>query len=322
MAVCSWLALLLVLAAWAVVYFGDVWWPATLLLFGPRWLLAIPLPPLLLAAAVWRRRSLPVLLLALLVVLGPVMGFNVPWRAAASAGPARLRLRVLTCNIHHQMPQKSSLQHLLADAEPDVVAIQELPSREPLDYFANDHWHVSRKGSLFFASRYPIRKAERLGSDSMQVPGLIMRYELDTPGGAVVIFSLHFASPREGLYDSTHHPDSGNSELEDNSAVRFEQAENLARIADEVSKPVLLMGDFNTPPESLIFRQVWHRYRDAFGEGGWGWGYTFLAARTTVRIDHVLTGPGWSCERCWVGSYIGSPHRPVLADLLLSEPRP
>ena len=38
--------------------------------------------------------------------------------------------------------------------------------------------------------------------------------------------------------------------------------------------------------------------------------------KTTVRIDHVLAGKGWNCVRCWVGPNVGSPHRPVLADLV------
>jgi endonuclease/exonuclease/phosphatase (EEP) superfamily protein YafD len=83
---------------------------------------------------------------------------------------------------------------------------------------------------------------------------------------------------------------------------------------------VLLAGDFNTPPESALFSQLWGGYTDAFSTAGWGWGYTFRSWKTTVRIDHILAGPGWSCERCWVGPYVGSPHRPVLADLTYSAP--
>jgi vancomycin resistance protein VanJ len=321
-AVCSWLSVAIVVSAWAAIHAGDVWWPGTVLLFGPRWLLALPLIPLVLAATLWRRRSLPVLAMALLLLLGPLMGFNIPWRGDVPAGPPRLRMRVLTCNIHYKRPLKRSLQRLLDDADPDVVAVQELPGEVPIDYFTGEGWHVRREGRLLFASRYPIGQANSLGTQSMQLPGLIMRYELDTPGGAIVLYSLHLASPREGLYDTTHHPESGNVELEDNSVVRFRQSESLAHIVERETKPVLLMGDFNTPPESAIFRRVWDRYHDAFTEAGWGWGYTFLGGRTAVRIDHILAGPDWYCERCWVGPFIGSPHRPVLADLLLAEPRP
>lgn len=324
-AIGSWLGVVLVLAGWAVVHAGDLWWPATLLLFGPRWLFALPLIPLLLAAILCRRRSLPLVLFALLFVLGPLMGFHVPWHGASPAAPTGWRVRVLTCNMHYKIPLKSSLERLLAEAAPDVVTIQELPRSKPFDYsdyFTEEQWHVHPAGGLFLASRYPIRKAERLGGKSMKVPGLLMRYELETPAGPVALFSLHFASPREGLYSATHQPVDGIAELKENSAVRFRQSENLVRLADAETGPVLLMGDFNTPSESAIFRRVWNRYRDVFAEAGWGWGFTFYGGKTAVRIDHILTGPGWYCEQCWVGPSIGSPHHPVLADLILAETRP
>jgi vancomycin resistance protein VanJ len=320
--VCSWLYLVVVLAAWAVIHAGDLWWPATLLLFGPRWLLAIPLLPLGLAAARWRRHALAVVLLTLLLVLSPIMGFHVPWRAACSTAPTGELLRVFTCNIHYHQPHRAALERLLAESQPDIVAIQELPSQESFDYFAHEEWHIHQEGRFFLASRYPIRQAVRLGNESMKAPGSIMHYELDTPAKVVTLLSLHFASPREGLYEATHHPATGIAELEENSTMRWQQSENLSRFADEVTGPVLLMGDFNTPSESTIFRRVWGRYTDAFTEAGWGWGHTFFGPKMAVRIDHILTGRGWHCERCWVGANIGSPHRPVLADLILSEPPP
>lgn len=321
-AVLSWLSLAVVLAAWAFLHAGDLWWPATLLLFGPRWLLALPLFPLLLAAAVWRRRSLGLLLFTLLLVLGPVMGFHVPWPTLVPAASPALRLRVLTCNIHHQRPNRAALERLFAESQLDVVAMQELPSRESFASFAEGEWHVHRSYGHFFASRYPIRRAVRLGADSMTPPGSLVRYELETPLGPVVLFSLHFASPRDGLYAATHHPATGAAELESNSDVRQQQSENLTHLAAAVKGPVLLLGDFNTPSESALFRRVWVGYEDAFSSAGWGWGFTFLGARTAVRIDHILAGPGWRCQRCWVAPNVGPPHRPVLAELILSEPRP
>jgi endonuclease/exonuclease/phosphatase family metal-dependent hydrolase len=317
----SWLYLLLVLAAWALIYVGDLWWPATLLLFGPRWLLLLPLLPFMLAALCWRRRSLTLLLLTLVLILGPIMGFNVPWHAVSSATPSGMRLRVLTCNMHYQRPNVSVLERLLDDSHPDIVAVQELPSHEPFDYFAEDQWHIQRMPGLFLASRYPIRRAERLGRESMKEPGSLARYEVETPVGVVTLFSLHFASPREGLYEATHHPAAGSAELDFNSALRRRQSENLVRLADEATGLVVLLGDFNTPSESAVFRAVWVRYRDAFSSSGWGWGYTFRGAKTDVRIDHILLSPGWHCERCWVGPNVGSPHLPVLADLIGTSAR-
>src|SRR6516164_2083941 len=72
-----WLYLAIVLAAWVVLRVAaDRWWPATLLMFGPRWLLAVPLGILVAGAVVVRRRLLGLLLPAGVVLAGPVMGFQ------------------------------------------------------------------------------------------------------------------------------------------------------------------------------------------------------------------------------------------------------
>src|SRR4051812_9826777 len=48
LALLCWLYLLAVIAVWLVLRFqSDRWWLATLVLFGPRWLVAAPLPLLL-----------------------------------------------------------------------------------------------------------------------------------------------------------------------------------------------------------------------------------------------------------------------------------
>ena len=104
--------------------------------------------------------------------------------------------------------------------------------------------------------------------------------------------------------------------IETNMARRWEQSEKAAQEASTVSGPLLIVGDFNTPSESYLFRRVWAGYADAFTPAGWGWGYTFFNSRTMTRIDHILSGEGWNCSRCWVGPDIGSPHRPVLAELI------
>lgn len=312
-AVGSFFYLAVVLALGGLLYAGDLWWPATLLMFSPRWLLTLPLALLLPAAALLRRRSL-VPLLAAFVLAFPVTGFRIPWRSPWSRAPDGTRLRLLTCNMHYRSPDPAAFDQLLAEAAPDVVAVQEWPGWQRSRVLA-DGWHVRRTPGLFLASRFPIRLATDLGRDSMGGKGSVMRYELETPAGLVTLFSLHLASPRDGLSEVIRDNDRGATELQAGSELRWEQSANVARAAAAVSGPLLLVGDFNTPPESAIFRRTWARYTDAFTAAGWGWGYTFLGKKVAVRIDHILAGPGWHCDRCWVGPNVGSPHRPVLADL-------
>jgi endonuclease/exonuclease/phosphatase (EEP) superfamily protein YafD len=278
--------------------------------------LLFPLAVLLPASLLRRRRSLPVVLAAGLVIAGPVMGFCVPRGRLLADAPGGLPFRVLTCNMHYRRDlDPAPLEALVESARPDVVALQEWEEHNHSAILEGEGWHVHRTPVLFLASRFPIRRAAPLGWHSGSVRGAVMLYDLETPVGVVHYFSLHLASPRRELYETAQDAARGPALVQSNSDRRWEQADNLSRAAGKLTGPVVLAGDFNTPPESAIFRQLFAAYADAFGTAGWGWGYTFFGGKTMVRIDHVLAGPGWRCGRCRVGPAVGSPHRPVLADL-------
>src|SRR2546430_1561979 len=96
---CTWLYFALVLAICVLLHAtADRWWPGTLLIYGPRWVWALPLAILVPAAAVARPRVLWLLLVAMILVVGPVMGFCVTWRALRAGEANGPGLRVLTCN--------------------------------------------------------------------------------------------------------------------------------------------------------------------------------------------------------------------------------
>src|SRR5450759_3720161 len=63
-------------------------------------LLVLPLGLLVPAAALARRRWLAAPLgIALILFIGPILGFELPWATLVSGGPPGLRVRVLTCNV-------------------------------------------------------------------------------------------------------------------------------------------------------------------------------------------------------------------------------
>src|SRR4051794_32623210 len=73
----------LVVVALLLDRFTDVWWPATVLAFAPRWIWGAPLLALVPAAYARERRLLVPLLAGLGVFLGPVMDLRVPARRIA-----------------------------------------------------------------------------------------------------------------------------------------------------------------------------------------------------------------------------------------------
>ena len=95
---CSWLYAGVVLIALIAVRLGaDRWWPATLLMFGPRWLFVYPMVLFIPIAIVLSRRALWPLGISLAVILGPLMGLCLPWRLLISPTPTQQTIRVLSC---------------------------------------------------------------------------------------------------------------------------------------------------------------------------------------------------------------------------------
>ena len=309
---------------------GDRWWPATLLMFGPRWIWFVPAFVLLMAAGVLpsdaprQRRLAYVLLVTLVAVVWPVMGLCVPWRTMADGGhnPGRLRFRVLTCNIDAGALDADRLRQVLIDINPDVVVLQAWSSRHQRRVFGDVGWDFRRDDELFVASRFQIRAAEALADPEFSAgPGTAARYELALPGGrTVTLVNVHLATPRDALTLAMARSPAAPAAVRANSAARHAQCAAVARWAGRLAGgPVVIAGDFNTPPESRIFPDALPDYTNAFTRAGFGSGRTHFTRRTAVRIDHILYGPGLRARLCHVGPDVGSAHRPVIADLELLE---
>jgi len=303
------------IATWLFLWLAaDRWWPATVLMYIPAWTFGLPLLLLGPAAVVTRARSMAVLLAGALVI-GPLMGLCVPWRAWLGSDGGGTRVRVLTCNVHYEQTEAVRFRALLDETKPDIVALQYSRGSDHAVFFDPDSWHVRSHGQFCLASRRPIVGMKPYGD-----PLTAVRFDVDTSFGTLHIFNIHLATPRDGLLAVQQEGLAGVPELEANIAERRAQSELITGAIAEVRGPLLIAGDFNTPPESAIYREFWSNYTNAYSVAGYGWGQTqFTPRRTATRIDHILVGPIWKVRRCWVGPNIGSEHRPVIADLEWTE---
>jgi vancomycin resistance protein VanJ len=309
-----WLYLGITVAVWLFLHFaGDRWWIATLLLFGPLWTFALPLivlPPLALFV---RRRSLPILFLGGLIVLFPIMDFCMPWRTIGSTSSPGASLRVLTCNTHYRMLNPKGLADLINETHPDLIALQEWPTHNTKPVFGDETWYMIKDDEFCLASKFPIRKVAQISPE----PGWLAAvcYEVQTTSGPIHFFNTHLASPHPAFQSALNREPHGSVEVHRNSQRRLEGTQALQRYAASLSGPVLLAGDFNLPVHSTVFRENLFHYTDAFTTAGFGFGWTYHARWTDTRIDHILSDGNWNCVKCWVGPDVGSPHRPVIADL-------
>ena len=316
------------LAFWLLIrYAADRWWPATVLLYTPRWPLLVPL--LVLVPWAWRtrRRWLWLPVLTGLFVLFPFMDFNVPWHRPAAAAPKAFKLRLLTCNLHRIELTVASLNKYIEQIRPDVVAFQDYSNWDEMPCLSAPEWHTYQVGNqIFLASKYPIvhvhdLNLERIeGNDDNEFPrrfGIAVCFDLQTPAGLLHVVNVHLVSPHKGLEMLAEETEHGVRMLEAGSIRRRNESALVESWISAQSGPVIAAGDFNMPAESPIYREFWSKYPDAFRSAGWGYGFTHLSVLSELRIDHVLMTDGTTCTGVQIGPACGTPHRPLVADLLI-----
>lgn len=318
---CVWLYLLGVFGVTLLLLvLSDEWWVATLILFGPRWVWALPLAVLAPAALIFRRRLLWLLGLAALLLLFPVNGFELPSLRVLTGDGERRDLRVMTYNVGGGKPDPADVAPLLEKIAPDVALFQEcdtlISAAQPS--LERQGWHVDTQWGSCIASRYPIRKVDvRDPKDVWEMggSGVIVRYEIDKPGLPFNVVNVHLETVREGLAEVMHRAWRGAPGLEANIRQRdFESGLGRAW-TERATGPLVITGDFNMPLESAIYRRHWSSFTNAFSEAGFGFGVTKATGWHGIRIDHVLLGPGWACLGAWVGPHLGMDHRPMVTEI-------
>jgi vancomycin resistance protein VanJ len=298
---------------WSLV---DAWPPATLLAFGPKWMLLL-LPSILTPLAWrWHRVSLPVLGMASLIIAGPLMGFSLGRGVGTNLVSRRsTEFRLVTCNVQ-QRPNPGRLRNLLTAQHPHFVTLQEWPLDAALPIKGEDNWYCARDGHLVIASRFPILATRAIKSPHEPWRQIALVADIQTPEGPIQVVSLHLMTPRAGFEAVLSEGVEGEAALR----VVIEQRLNESRFVREqvaaVDAPTLIAGDFNMPANSQIYAACWADYANAFSSAGFGWGHTKYTRWHGVRIDHVLGNQQWDFKRCRVGSPLGSDHRPLIADAI------
>ncbi|MGQ0647301.1 MAG: endonuclease/exonuclease/phosphatase family protein [Gemmatimonadaceae bacterium] len=327
---------LLALAVWgflaSVIATATVMWTlgdrtatGTVLLFAGRWIYLPPLAFLFVLARRLRRALIGPLVVAAVVIVGPIMGLEIGWRRLLP-DPAGTRIRVVTLNTGNNTRLATELPRLLAQWNADIVALQECGPAVHLAVKALSGWHVHAAQPSCLISRYPISVAqvmdrsslERVRADAVMAiggAGYVVRYVLDTPAGPVGFTNLHLETVRKGL-ESFLEGTFDFQRLRENSELRQIESERARAWVDGGMVPVIVAGDFNTARESRNFREYWGDLRNAYSMVGMGFGATKFNGWIRARIDHVLYGQGLRAVRAFVGPDAWSDHRPLIVDLV------
>ena len=321
----SWLYLLGAAAAAILLWgFADRWWPATVLLFGPRWTLLLPLVALVPLASLFDRVTLPLQAAGALLVVGPVMGFSLPlagWLEGVREGVPEVA--VVTFNARGGDGLALGAEAMLREWRADLAAFQECTGvlRDELLALGDapsSGWHTDARASLCIASRYPIvARAEMERADFQAAGGsaLVVTWSVLLDGTDTVhVTNLHLETPRAGLASIRRgRLARGAAEVSSLSFLRGLELAHARRWVLDVGGPHLVLGDFNTPAESVAYRESWGDFQNAFSDRGLGLGGTRLNGWIRARIDHVLADARWHVVSAAPGRDLGSDHLPMRA---------
>ncbi len=302
--------LLLLPLVWA--WRGERQWLLALLRYSPALCYLIPLA-LLLGLGLVTKKPIPRLplvasaLVVLALYASPVLSLS---------SPGRGQLKVLTYNIlAGRMQESDELTRFLKRQNCDLILLQEVytaPFRaDPLPPIqaALGDFHMVRGGEvgeLVIFSRFPIRKWQEFELGYSR-PGLWADVEM---GEKVVrVYNVHYDH-----FDKLR-TRGVRKLLRETAMARFKQTNQLEAELSRWDGPVILAGDFNSPPDSDTPTRLRTRLQDAFALSGRGLGQTFPSFFPLWRIDYVYASRHFAVRQASPVRVTWSDHRPVRAEL-------
>lgn len=266
----------------------------------------------------WTRRAVHTAVAAALLAIG-----------ACTPEPAPHLLRVMTWNIAAGRGDLAQTAEVIRSSGADIVALQEV----------DVHWsersgfadQAARLAAMLdmdvrFAPIYRLPGAEGSPEREFGVALLSRRPIVSFRNHEITRLSTQAddAEPRPmpGFLDAvvqvgrvTVRVLDTHLDYRPDPQVRAQQVADMLEILGETTRPVILLGDLNAPPDAPELTPLRARLRDVWT--GSGSGFTYPADAPVRRIDYILTSGHFAVLDVRVLDTRASDHRPVVADLIV-----
>lgn len=223
-------------------------------------------------------------------------------------------LTLVSANVLVENPDPQPFLSIPEVASSDILVLQEMRARWQDALAASGYWpHESSRdlrvnSDMKVFSRFPILDERTVSPDSPDTGGRhAVRLELLVDRRPVILYAIHPQTPRRsGMWRER--------------AAYFRDLE--ASLRDEpAGAPVIVAGDWNTPPWSPVFRDFLSSTGYNTTESRW-WpeptrfstrfgGITWLG----TPIDRIVLSPNVGLVELVMGPQFGSNHLPVIARL-------
>ncbi|UUU36255.1 endonuclease/exonuclease/phosphatase family protein [Streptomyces sp. CA-210063] len=248
---------------------------------------------------------------ALIAVLVPVAAWTHLFGGLLLPGakPGARDLVVVQHNVSDENTDPVGTARVLADAEPDLIALEELVPEALPGYektLAPDYPYHAVRGTVGLWSKHPLTEARLV---DIKPRGIAeewsrgLRAVVHTPHGEIAAYVAHLPSVRVGAGGLA-------------SQRRDESADLLGRaVAAEKRNPVILLGDLNGTVDDRGLDPLTSRMTVAER----GFALSFPAGFPLARIDQVMARSATVAHIRTLPA-TGSDHLPVAARIILGRP--
>jgi endonuclease/exonuclease/phosphatase family metal-dependent hydrolase len=238
-----------------------------------------------------------------------------------------MRLKLITYNIHSGIGvdgryDLGRIEAVLRAEAADVIALQELDCGIARTSFHDQAVVLAQRlgmTSSFCAtvtrgeghfglatlSRFPVvaKQEYDLTYKPWREPRSCLRVDLELgPGAHLHVFNCHFGL---AVYERRYQ--------------RRRLLSDAILLSEELHHPVVVMGDFNDRPLSVVHAWLRQHLVDAFRSTGKRNGATFRVGPLGLRLDHIYVSRGVEIADCEVrrdgAAGVASDHRPLVADV-------
>jgi endonuclease/exonuclease/phosphatase (EEP) superfamily protein YafD len=233
------------------------------------------------------------------------------WQAARKQGRA-VRVVSLNCLVANPLAAAE-----VAAYEPDIVLLQESPSREHLERLSRDLFGAD--GAFLWGGDTAILARGQLSPRRVEGTLHFVHAAVELPSGFQAdaisvrlhppVFRLDFWMPGFWI---------------DHRANRLKHRRQIQDLMDELrsvsaSSPLIIGGDFNSPPNDGALDGLRQRLCDTFLRAGRGWGNTGTNRLPLFRVDQIWASGSLHAESVFARRTVHSDHRLVVCDLVLDE---
>jgi len=297
----------------------ERFWPVMFLVIAPP--LVFLIPTLLLFATGWKRKLRPgiaFLSAAFVFWFAAFSGFCFPiFKSPGAEYSAPQTIKAMTYNIRSGSLGIDAVIATIASQNPDVLFLQEAWPHDarldpvPLILARLKNYKLARHQQLVILSKFPIQEKHYYPLTEHQAG--VLEAELNVNGQSLSVFCVHFSIPLNGA------PADWPREIPKMARIRKAQSELLNRLASQSAAPVIIAGDFNTPPRGVLYRGLAAQFSDAFKSSGRGFGKTFPAGFPLERIDYFWTSRDVKSARAEVLPSRASDRRAMVGEFSIGQ---